>query len=247
MTALKAAIFSDSSEKQKPHAYNCHRLLCYYSGEGKMQLQDKKYPVGINSVIYIPPAVSHSDYAEKSELEYISILFETDTEISNGNALFIENDSSFYSELRQIVVCNQLGSPAYARIRDSLLDAVINKLILFGKMSKDELAVFKYEVSIVETIAKSERTITDFMNCQDITRSNISRRFKTVTDETAKKFMDDQKIEYAKQLMLHDSANEKSTEDIARLCGYEEEYYFSRIFKNKTGMSIAEFIRKKNS
>ncbi len=246
MFRIISAMFSDNSGEQYLHKHNCRQILCYTKGKGSMLIGGKKLQVREKYLVYIPSELSHRDHNEGERLEYVTLLFESDDEIFGSDAFVIAEENN------EIINCTvdmasyfQMNQDRYSGIINALSDFLTEKVKLHKNMSHDELAVENYQKIMIMNIADPEYTVNTFMNSIDITRSNISKRFRSASDCTAKQLFDNLRIEHAKQIILHDEENEKSTEDIARICGYDEEYYFSRMFRNRTGMTISEFKKNK--
>lgn len=242
-----AVLYSNIDEASGIHEHDCHQLVYYCNGNGTMNVNGKSHKVSNGTVVYIPPKTAHRDYIKRVGLQYISVLFDTDENLFGGSVA-VTTDNKYhdiYNELRQVVIYNQFGEDSYTKIRDMLFAAACNTVAIYAGMDKNERIVHEYKTAIIENIGDADFTVNDFMNNQDITRSNVSRRFKAVTKGTTKNFFDEQKIEYAKQILLNDENDSITSEKIAKKCGYDEHYYFSRLFKQRTGMSISEFKNKK--
>lgn len=69
-------------------------------------------------------------------------------------------------------------------------------------------------------------------------KSYLSRIFKEVTNFTVNEFINCQRIEHARILLLND---EQSMEDISSKLGYERLSYFDRVFKKYTGVSPLQY------
>lgn len=78
-----------------------------------------------------------------------------------------------------------------------------------------------------------------------ISRNKLSADFKQFTHTTLHQFIINLRLERAKELL---SAGEPpNNREIAQRCGFENEYYFYEFFKNQTGMTPREYIRKKQA
>lgn len=76
-----------------------------------------------------------------------------------------------------------------------------------------------------------------------ITRRRFNDIFKEAFDVTPGRYLTGVKTNYAKKLLL---SKELSVTDIAELCGFSDIYYFSRIFRNETGMTPTEYRSASN-
>ena len=69
--------------------------------------------------------------------------------------------------------------------------------------------------------------------------------FSTLFDKTfgmsPVRFVTKMKIDYAKELLV---TNRFSVSEIAEMCGFENVYYFSAVFKKQTGFSPTKYVRE---
>lgn len=79
------------------------------------------------------------------------------------------------------------------------------------------------------------RKITlDDIACQVyLSRSYISSLFKEETGSSLTAYINHVRIEQSKRLLADDSI---SLVDIAGMCGFEDQSYFTKVFKRETGM-----------
>ncbi len=70
----------------------------------------------------------------------------------------------------------------------------------------------------------------------------ISTFFKEKTGMTIVQFINQEKIKRAKNLLR---SNQYPVKDVARMVGFEDPFYFNRVFKKETGMSPGKFMKEK--
>lgn len=75
-------------------------------------------------------------------------------------------------------------------------------------------------------------------------KSYLSRIFKEVTNFTVNEFINLQKVDRARNLLLDESL---SIEDISKKLGYERHSYFDRVFKKYTGMSPLQYRKSRKT
>lgn len=73
-------------------------------------------------------------------------------------------------------------------------------------------------------------------------KSYLSRIFKEVTNFTVNEFINCQRIDHARVLLLDETL---SMEDISKMLGYERLSYFDRVFKKYTGISPLQYRKSK--
>lgn len=83
-----------------------------------------------------------------------------------------------------------------------------------------------------------EITLQEISDQFYLNRDYISRRFKQEFDETIVNFISKIRIDKAKKLLIQ---ADMSIATIAQTVGYEDEKYFSRVFKKYVNMTPKEF------
>ncbi len=81
-------------------------------------------------------------------------------------------------------------------------------------------------------------TLDDIAIHVSLSRSYLSKLFKDETGYSLFSYINHVRIEKSKQLLLDDST---SLVDIAGLCGFEDQSYFTKVFKKETGISPKRF------
>lgn len=86
--------------------------------------------------------------------------------------------------------------------------------------------------------ASPELNNSDYARMCYLSVSRFSHLFKEYTGTTPKNYVEQRRIEAAKELLTSTS---QSVSDIAFSVGYRDSYYFSRVFKKHVGMSPSAF------
>lgn len=127
-------------------------------------------------------------------------------------------------------------------------EQVAAKLLAF---SQEYASVHNLDVQLVRNIKRyidqnfhKEITLQHIADCFFISRENVSRKFKQFTNENLTDYLTRLRIDKAKTL-LADSGMRLS--QIADLVGYQDEKYFSRVFKKVTGQTPREFRKQLDS
>ncbi|MEK5239823.1 response regulator [Paenibacillus sp. FSL L8-0470] len=77
-----------------------------------------------------------------------------------------------------------------------------------------------------------------------ISRENVSRKFKQISGENLSDYLTALRIDKAKTLLQNTNLR---LSQISELVGYEDEKYFSRVFKKSTGQTPREYRKQENS
>ncbi|WP_374055706.1 response regulator [Rossellomorea sp. FM04394] len=93
-------------------------------------------------------------------------------------------------------------------------------------------------VSYVETYYMEDISLEKLSKMFFLTREHISRTFKKETGMTLSKFVTKLRIEQAKSWLME---AEESIYSISTMLGYQDEKYFSKLFKKMTGLTPFEY------
>ena len=81
-------------------------------------------------------------------------------------------------------------------------------------------------------------TIDDLTAASHLSRSHLIGKFRRHYGRSPIDFLIHERIEKAKTYLLHST---KRVKEIARLCGFQSEYHFSKTFKKRTHMAPGQF------
>ena len=85
-------------------------------------------------------------------------------------------------------------------------------------------------------------SLTDLADCFGYTTSYVNRIFKKEYDTSPMQYLTDLRITRAKELLQH--TPDLNIRAVAQSVGYEDARYFSRVFKNETGLTPSAWVEK---
>lgn len=134
---------------------------------------------------------------------------------------------------------------------DTLLEALQRVLITMGAESEDLKAYYTQANALnQETIAELLQTYLQENFQKDIslhelgdkfgfTPEYLGKIFKKHTGETLSRYLTKLRMNEAKRLLLNNP--DMSIQKVGELVGYKDDFYFSRAFKNYTGIQPSKF------
>ena len=224
-----------------PHKHNYYEIIIYTNGSGIFHTEKMRIPVRPGKIVIIPPGIVHScsvcdaDFARiyiSGEFHQIfsltapTVISDTPT----GDGLF----------LAKIIYKNRLADREYVM---SLINAFTHFLL---QNIKTEDRIFAAVREIVEKISNG------FYDCNldlhtllaesGYAEDYIRAQFKMITHKTPTEFLTQIRIDHACYLInMYRGALPLS--DVAERCGYTDYVYFSRRFKQVTGMSPQQYMK----
>lgn len=216
------------------------------SGKGYIFDGGKKYAVEEDCVYVLQPGKKHKYGADKKEpYEKIWINFFSDimTDVfaayglSDRTVFPHSHCRKYFDELMEIAQENPVNAKSYLKVSE-----VIFRLILALAESVEK----KREVSpmanrVKEALDSSvyrKITIDKLTEELSVSKSQMTREFKKYYALTPYQYLLDRKIDIAKSLL---NITSMKVFEISETLGFTDEYYFSNLFKQKTGESPLAF------
>ena len=241
------------------HASKKAMLLYVYSDGGSIVCSEKAYPiqkgvlcfVGAEKYHYTMPDIP--EIYERSKLfiaadmleDLLKMLSVKSNKFSSGSIVYALIDDTERSKVEEIFckikVCEQ--DENYGKW--IFVSGIIELLALLNKHSSENIPAASGVVSrAIEYINSNiERNITIDEICNEIHMSkyHFCRRFKKATGTTIMKYILKTRIIMAKSMIIN--GNHTITE-ISNRCGFSSVSYFSRVFKEETGVSPLNYKKE---
>jgi two-component system response regulator YesN len=156
----------------------------------------------------------------------------------------LPNTQLFPSETAVFIVpLEQNGSLALQQWRDELEDGLANLSRLFVEHKRqDEHIIFEI-VKYIDAHYANDLTLQDIAERFFLSREYISRKFKQQFLENLSDYIERIRFDKAKLLLMNP---QYKIVQIAKLVGYNDEKYFSKVFKKLEGVSPNEYRKQKN-
>ncbi|MBQ4527182.1 MAG: helix-turn-helix transcriptional regulator [Clostridia bacterium] len=130
-------------------------------------------------------------------------------------------------------------------LRESLFNDIITQYILESEAedvyTTDPDPLIAKAKLIFEQYLHEKTPLTDTAEKLGISYVHFIRRFKQSTGVTPGEYLTKIRLERAKIFLAQ---NDMMIKEIAPRCGFENEYYFSNVFKKYTGMTPTAFRKK---
>jgi AraC-like DNA-binding protein len=244
--------------KSSPHAHEGYEFLYVIRGTKKFLMNGKLYYARTGDLIIFRPGEVHEEFSVSKTISRMVIRCHP-TDMAVAATAFPPSEK--IGPVTRLPWKERFGG-LFARMADEkqhpkacsdlLLGAYLVEFVVLLVRAAEEIAPEEKDESgtahhrvrtAVEMIRQnigvnlslSELARTSFMSV-----SHFSHVFKETVGEPPKEFLIEQRIEKAKQLLL--KTGSPACEVAAKL-GYDNPYYFYRLFKKKTGMTPGQYVR----
>lgn len=222
------------------------RIIYITDGSGKLTVGDKVIPFGKNEVFAIPPETELNTASETGYQRIMIRIGNTDilsqfdgvTKVSDNHTKDVRNLITMLN--RECAVYN----PSHAEYIDRLMQLIVTLIAMLNIKESDRPYVERIENMLTSNVSNSAFVLDSIYSvAPDFTKDYVRRIFKQKTGFTPKAYLNNLRIKKAKELLL-DKKAKYNVKQTAIACGFNDQYYFSRMFKRATGISPDRYKRQ---
>ena len=226
------------SGPSNPHKHKNYEIIIYLNGSGTLFTPQKEIPVSSGKIIIIPPDTQHSS-SHGDDVGKIYISGDFNHLFSFSSPTVISDDSERTgTSLARMIYRNRLSNPEYV---SALINAFAHFLLQNLKTETEIGTTIKQLVDkISENFYDSNISLNELLNETGYAEDYIRAQFKSFTGKTPTEFLTETRISHACYL-IDTYKDTLSLTEISEKCGYTDYVYFSRRFKQVTGVPPKEY------
>ena len=242
ITIIDVIKFKRNNFNFKTENKACYVLTCRIDGESLFFYNDEERLVKKGDILYIPTGSSYSQACESETLVcfHLNIMGQVSSEIK----VFSPKDRDKICDLflRAQKLWKQ-KEPNYEFLCMSILYEILSNIqICTVGQTKNSIELLKSAVTYLDAhLCDTDLSLDQVCKETHISRTYFNKLFYQNYDCTPIAYINEQRIERAKQLLISGSF---SNEEIASLCGFNDVKYFYVIFKKLTGFTTKEYKRE---
>ncbi|MBL7016029.1 MAG: PocR ligand-binding domain-containing protein [Kiritimatiellales bacterium] len=119
-----------------------------------------------------------------------------------------------------------------------LLELIISSQLIHHK----EYDLIEPVIERIHTRPEEPLSLTEAARLSNRSPSTVSRLFKKITGRSFKQYQTDSRLQFAAELLT--ASSNLPVSEVARRAGFEDPFYFSRIFHKYTGFSPSDYRNK---
>ena len=223
------------------HQHKTYEIIVYLGGTGLLRTEETDIPVSPGKIMIIPPGVPHSSLSE-GELPRIFINGEVNHFFNLASPTVISDSANQEGTLlAKMIYHNRYANAEYVA---ALIGAFVHFLTQRLKM-EDELTQVISDIAheISNRFYDSNINLCELLKKSGYAEDYIRAKFKKITGKTPTEFLTNIRIYHACYL-IDTYHNTLSLSEIAEKCGYTDYVYFSRRFKQVTGISPRNYMKR---
>jgi AraC-like DNA-binding protein len=215
-------------------------------GGGVLENESGKFPIKAGTLMIIRPGIRHR-YRPARKTGWTEHYLGFDGPLARelfGKSIFSAQQSVLHTSIREelldtyykIFELAKKEEPGFQQVASGLIIKLMGHLIAFqkqrnfsGKKIEQIIQIARFQM---RKNLESKLDLPQFAASQHIGYSYFRKMFKQYTGLSPHQYHLDLKLIRAKELLL---TSDKSIKEISFELGFESIYYFSRLFKKKTG------------
>jgi AraC family transcriptional regulator, transcriptional activator of pobA len=252
---------------KKNHSHDFYSVLLFTKGKGNIKINNDTYVVQPQTICLIAPNQMHS-FMGLDEVEGIVFFFCQDFYVEEFSFIRLLNIFSYTSQIDKNVCtpCINLSGKEFSFVIDiiksvgheyesytkannsaviirSLLNILLLKLSELyearsGKSNKSDSTLVHALSHMIDSFFIMEQHIGFYTSAFNISERQLNDICNTHFNCGLKKILQDRLMQEARKLLL---SSELSVAEIAYKLNFEDNSYFNKVFKNKTGLTPKRF------
>ena len=262
---LKTHIKKNKSYITHPHKHNSYLCILFTKGFGTHEIDFTSYEVKPGSLFLIAPGQTHhwtlSDDIDGYIFTHTQTFYDIhytneriaqfpffqsiynhpllELKMSDTQAIIALFDSILAEYTSQLPFKQQMILNYVSIVYSTLSRLYISKSKNFTSNSSRYIETYHQFEHLIEQHYSTEKSPSKYADLLNITPKHLNRITKSNTNKTATDVIIERVLLEAKRKMVH---SKSSLSEIAYALGYEDYAYFSRVFKQKEGISPKDFL-----
>jgi AraC-like DNA-binding protein len=226
------------------HSHETWELVYCTSGQGVFRFRDgRTIPYHAGEVVGIPPQEVHSNTSEEGFTNIRVNLSEFTS--SNHVAFKIQDENS--SLLKAFMEAKIYFNSDYSK--KELILAALGELIAsyvnaFRNNVEFTEMVDKIRSTILHSYTDPEFELDEYIRSLPFHYDYLRKLFKKELGMSPLEYLTTQRMKNAERLLSTVWTSGYSVAEIARMCGFDNALYFSRVFRKSFGCSPTQFLKK---
>jgi len=193
----------------------------------------------------IPPHTEHEFIYDHPGAAWISLKFERNEQAGGAWGGIIRHSlfTDKFTASLQTMVTGTILKPFEKTFVDGWIESLFAYVGSEDFLQSDDASgeFVRSVTDLVKEMNGKPARIGELAVRMSYTRGHLSRRFKSLTGENLKTYIDRIRLEKAKELLRY---SEWPVSEIARELGFKDLFAFSRFFKRHTGIGPRDFRRR---
>ncbi len=226
------------------HSHQHWELVYCTSGEGAFRFENGTvlhYSEG--DVVAIPPQEIHSNSSTEG-FSNIHITMEEPSFPYHSTFRIQDEDGGIRMAFSQAKTYYMSDVKQREMILTAIGDLIVAYIVVQRSNSEFSAPVERIRTTIIRNFSRSDFALDEFIRQMPFHYDYLRKLFKKETGLSPLEYLTRLRMRSAEKLLTAMWTNEYSVSEIARMCGYDDALYFSRVFKKYYGCAPSNFNKQ---
>lgn len=242
MHVVKIALSVPNLEKCSMHAHDEWELVMCLHGQCRLQLGAETVEMSSSVILLQPPGLTHG-FTGAQDYQDLSLRISGFAPPSGEGMAVFRDDASQRCRTLLLMMYEAFlqGEPQCEAFVDSLWQAVYQLLMNRSMHNARSAVVSRMIHEMVRHLSESGWQIGDACGSSGYSADHLRRIFKREMGMTPNDYLTHLRIDHARRLLALSDYGGYTIKQIALMSGFQDPYYFSRLFKKMTGSSPSTY------
>ena len=220
-----------------PHNHDLWEVVYYTHGEGQVQIAGEVLSFRAGDFFILPPEVEHTDWAEEGFRDIFFTFYWENVTGERYHRFRDTEERTVYHLLSQMYDAYMREAANRETIVNLLFELFFQYVYAWDTTARDNVYVERIRSAVIRSFTDPNFSVVKVIEGLHINANYARDLFVERVGCTPLQYLTEKRIAYAKQLLHSRHLTNYSIQEIARMCGYPDPYYFSRVFRKTTGLS----------
>jgi AraC-like DNA-binding protein len=217
------------------HNHDFWEITVNLAGSGTASVDGQDYSFHKGTIFCVGPGILHNKVSAEGFIDG-SLMLQDFIPFGSARVYRLEDDAhgsfqSLFSLAFDIVMKN---GPNAQAIINSLADTMYQLLVSWSASGYRNPSVERFQKVLLDNLSNCEFNLAEEIRGTGYSSSYFRKLFKQFTCTSPIGYLNQLRIEYAKR-QIQQYFGTRPMKEIAYSCGFEDPYYFSRVFRQYTG------------
>ncbi|MBR6954914.1 MAG: AraC family transcriptional regulator [Clostridia bacterium] len=223
------------------HVHESWEFVYCTWGEGFFRFDDTSLPYSQGEIVAIPPRVPHANASEHG-FRNIHINMQQPV-ITLKEPAVIQDDSNHFllNAFEAVLYHFHSSQPERTALLTAYGSLISCYLSCYSQERRRSDVVREIERQIIANYTDSAYELDRFLRSLPFSYDYLRKLFQKEIGVTPHQYLQDKRLQVAAELLVSQASAKGNVAEIARMCGFREPLYFSRVFKKKYGVSPSQY------